>query len=195
MEQSEELQQQQVKARNRLRSFTITSPIDGTVQASALTTVGQVVASGTEVMRVVPTDAALEVEAYLPNRDIGFVSVGQTAVLKIEAFPFTRYGTVPGIVTSVASDAIPEPDARQLEGQPSKELQSIIPIGNAQRTQNLVFQITVRPDVSTIDVDGASVPLSAGMTVSIEAKTGQRRILEYLFSPISEVTSEAMKER
>ncbi|UJW76045.1 HlyD family type I secretion periplasmic adaptor subunit [Rhizobium sp. SL42] len=195
MEQSEELQQQQVRARNRLKSLTITSPIDGTVQASALTTVGQVVASGTEVMRVVPTDAALEVEAYLPNRDIGFVTVGQSAVLKIEAFPFTRYGTVPGILTSVASDAIPEPDAQQLEGQPAKDLQSIIPVGNAQRTQNLVFPITVRPTVSTIDVDGASVSLSPGMTVSIEVKTGQRRILEYLFSPISEVTSEAMKER
>lgn len=115
--------------------------------------------------------------------------------IKIEAFPFTRYGTVQAIVTSVASDAIPEHDAQQLEGQPAKELQSLFPVGNAQRMQNLVFPITVRPSVSSIEVDGVSVPLAAGMSVSVEVKTGKRRILEYLFSPISEVTSQAMQER
>lgn len=58
-----------------------------------------------------------------------------------------------------------------------------------------MFPITVVPDVGAINVDGISVPLSRGTAVSVEVKTGSRRILEYLFSPIAEVQSEAMRER
>ncbi|WP_244480386.1 HlyD family type I secretion periplasmic adaptor subunit [Rhizobium sp. Root1220] len=189
------LEQQLIKARKRRQSTTIVSPIDGTVQASAITTVGQVVNAGAELMRIIPGGSALEVEAYLPNRDIGFVSIGQSVVVKIEAFPFTRYGIVHGRVTAVARDAIPEPDAGQLEGDPAKPLQSAVPVANAQRIQNLVFPVTVKLDTVDIDVDGYRQPLSPGMAVTVEIKTGSRRILEYLFSPLAEIASGAMKER
>nr|WP_245305687.1 HlyD family type I secretion periplasmic adaptor subunit [Rhizobium leguminosarum] len=191
----DEKEQQLVKAAKRLESMTIKSPIKGIVQTSDITTVGQVVTGGAELMRIVPDDASLEIEAYLPNRDIGFVSPGQPAVIKIEAFPFTRYGILNGKVTRVATDAIPEPDAQQLEGQPAKELQSVIPIGNAQRVQNLVFPVTIKPNVAGIDIDGTRVALSPGMSVTVEVKTGSRRILEYLYSPLAEIGSEAMQER
>ncbi|MCB8835583.1 hypothetical protein LJD42_28980, partial [Escherichia coli] len=115
--------------------------------------------------------------------------------IKVEAFPFTRYGIIEGKVTRVATDAIPEPDAQALEGAAAKELQSIIPTGNAQRMQNLVFPVTIRPDVTTINVDGTLMPLSPGMSVTVEVKTGKRRILEYLFSPLAEISSQAMQER
>ncbi|TQX84260.1 MULTISPECIES: HlyD family efflux transporter periplasmic adaptor subunit [Rhizobium] len=193
--QVDQLEQQLVKAETRREAMTIKSPIDGVVQTSAITTIGQVVSAGTELMRVVPKGAALEIEAYIPNSDIGFVSVGQEAVIKVEAFPFTRYGIISGHVTEVGTDAIPEPDAQALEGQPAKELQSLIPIGNVQRVQNLVFPVTIRPDVSTINVDGKTLPLSSGMATTVEIKTGKRRILEYLFSPLAAITSEAMQER
>ena len=78
-----------------------------------------------------------------------------------------------------------------MESQPAKELQSVIPIGNAQRVQNLVFPM----DVASIDIDGTRVALSPGMSVTVEVKTGSRRILEYLYSPLAEVASEAMQER
>jgi hemolysin D len=189
------LKQQLIKARKRHQATTIFSPIDGVVQASAITTVGQVVSAGAELMRIIPGDGALEVEAYLPNRDIGFVAIGQPVVVKVEAFPFTRYGTVNGRVTGVARDAIPEPDAGQLEGDPAKALQSSVPIGNAQRVQNLVFPVTVKLETSDIDVEGNRQPLSPGMSVTVEVKTGKRRILEYLFSPLAEIASGAMQER
>jgi hemolysin D len=189
------LKQQLIKATKRRQSTTILSPIDGVVQASAITTVGQVVGAGAELMRIIPGDSALEVEAYLPNRDIGFVAIGQPVVVKIEAFPFTRYGTVNGRVTGVARDAIPEPDAGQLEGDPVKALQNAVPIANAQRVQNLVFPVTVKLDTGDIDVEGRRQSLSPGMSVTVEVKTGSRRILEYLFSPLAEITSGAMKER
>lgn len=158
----DELEQQLVKASKRRQSMTIKSPIDGTIQASAITTVGQVVSAGSELMRIVPGNASLEIEAYLPNHDIGFVAAGQPAVIKIEAFPFTRYGTIEGRVERVATDAIPEPDAQQLEGAAAKELESIIPTGNVQRMQNLVFPVTIKPDTTLIEVDGRNMLLSPG---------------------------------
>jgi len=190
----DELQQQVIKAEKRRRSMMITSPIDGTVQQSAITTVGQVITTGTELMRIVPEGTPLEIEAYLPNRDIGFVKAGQPAVIKIEAYPFTRFGLIEAKVARVATDAIPEPDAQQVETAATKELQSTIPTGNVQRVQNLVFPVTVTPDKTTISVNGRDMPLSAGMAVTVEIKTGKRRILEYLFSPLVEITSQAMRE-
>nr|WP_245500381.1 HlyD family efflux transporter periplasmic adaptor subunit [Rhizobium leguminosarum] len=92
----DEKEQQLIKAAKQLESMTIKSPIKGIVQTSAITTVGQVVTAGAELMRIVPDDASLEIEAYLPNKDFGFVSPGQPAVIKIEAFPFTRYGIING---------------------------------------------------------------------------------------------------
>lgn len=191
----DELEQQVIKAEKRRKSMTIPSPIDGTIQMSAITTVGQVVTAGAELMRIVPANATLEVEAYLPNRDIGFVAAGQPAVIKVEAYPFTRFGLIEGRVTRVATDAIPEPDAQQVEAAAAKELQSTIPTGNVQRMQNLVFPVTVTPDKTTIHVDGKDMPLTPGMAVTVEIKTGKRRILEYLFSPLAEISSQAMGER
>lgn len=191
----EQAEQELAKANRKLAAMTIRSPESGVVQASAITTVGQVLAPGTELMRIVPSGQKLEIEAYIPNRDIGFVEAGDEAVIKVEAFPFTRYGILNGKVSRVATDAIPEPDARQLEEMSSGNLQSSVPVSNAQRVQNLVYPVVIELVETDILVEGRAVPLAPGMTVTIEIKTGQRRILEYLFSPLAEVASGAMKER
>lgn len=193
--QADELTQKLAKAQARSGHMILTSPLDGKVQASAITTLGQVVTTGEELMRIVPEGSVLEIEAYLANRDVGFIRPGQEVVIKIESFPFTRYGTLTGRVVHVAADAIPEPDAQQQEGNPAQALKSHPFTGNAQRTQNLVFPIIVASDASAIEADGARVPLSPGMAVTVEIKTGRRRILEYLFAPIVEVAAQAMKER
>jgi hemolysin D len=192
--QADDLVQRFIEAKSRLDHMTLRSPIDGTVQASTLTTVGQVVASGQELMRVVPIGAPLEIECYLRNEDIGFVKKGEHAVVKIESFPFTRYGTIGAEVTRVARDAIPEPDADQIERDPTRSFEDTSP-GGGQRVQNLVFPLTLRPNQQTILVDGTEVPLGAGMAVTAEIRTGSRRILEYIFSPLMKIGSEAMKER
>jgi len=174
--------------------MTLRAPIDGVVQASAVTSVGQVITTGQEAMRIVPDGATLEIEVYVLNRDIGFIRAGEEAVVKIESFPFTRYGTITAHVKRVAKDAIPEPDAAQMEGDPAK-VTTNSGFAGAQRTQNLVFPVTLEPDVGSIDVDGRAAPLTPGMAVTVEVKTGSRRILEYVFSPLVEVTAGAMKER
>jgi hemolysin D len=71
-------------------------------------------------MRIVPEDSGLEIEAYVRNRDIGFVSVGQEAAVKVESFPYTRYGAIHAHVVRIAKDAIPEPDAEAIEGDPAR---------------------------------------------------------------------------
>jgi hemolysin D len=192
--QADDYAQKLVKSAAKLDHMTLRAPIDGTIQASSVTTVGQVVTSGEEIMRLVPEDAALEIECYLPNQDIGFVKEGQEAVVKIESFPFTRYGTINARVTRVARDAIPQPEAEQTETNAAKTTRSTNS-GTAQRMQNLVFPVTLKPDTTLIGVDGTNIPLQAGMATTVEIRTGSRRILEYIFSPLVQIGSEAMKER
>jgi hemolysin D len=192
--QSEDLEQKLAKAQTLIDHLTLKAPMSGLVQASTLTTIGQVVASGQEIMRIVPDDARLEIEVYVLNKDIGFVQSGQEAVVKIESFPFTQYGTIGAKVIRVAHDAIPEPDASLNEGDPTRAANSAVFAG-AQRTQNLVFPVTLQPDAATISVQGAPVALTSGMAATVEIKTGTRRILEYVFSPLVEVGASALHER
>ena len=192
--QIDDLEQKSVKAHAKTGHMTLTSPIAGTVQGLSVTTKNQVLTSSEELMRIVPDDAGLEMECYIENKDVGFVKLGQPAIVKVEAFPFTRFGTLDAKVTRVARDAIPEPDAQTTEGNPAKAQKSSYFAG-AQRVQNLVFPVTLKADRATMDVGGVEVPLSPGMAVTVEIKTGKRRILEYVFSPLVETASRAMRER
>ena len=192
--QIDELEQRAVKAHVKTERMILVSPIDGRVSGLSITTRNQVVTTGEELMRIVPDDVSLEIECYAPNKDIGFIRVGQPVVIKIEAFPFTRFGTLDGVVQKIAYDAIPEPDAQSIEGNPTKTPRTNTMAG-AQRVQNLVFPVLVGSERNTMGVDGVDIPLTPGMAVTVEIKTGKRRILEYLFSPLVETTSRAMKER
>lgn len=192
--QADDWREKWAKAQLKLDRMRLKSPISGTVYGLSVTTIGQVVQSGEDMLRITPEGAALEIEAYLPNQDAGFVKPGQTAAVKIESFPFTRYGTLPARVTRVASDAIPQPDAEQREANGARAPRDQSFAG-AQRTQNLVFPVTLAPERTTMEVDGQSVPLSPGMAVTVEIATGQRRILEYVFSPLVATASQALKER
>ena len=191
---AEDDEQRLAKAQAALDHLTLKAPITGRVQSSIITNVGQVVGSGQEIMRIVPEDSGLEIQAYVRNRDIGFINVGQEAVIKVESFPFTRYGTIKAHVTRIARDAIPEPDANAIEGDPTR-VSNAAGFAGGERTQNLVFPVVLKPDAETITVDGMTEPLTSGMAVTVELKTGARRMLEYLFSPLVEVASKAMRER
>ena len=192
--QIDDYAQKAAKAGAKLDHMTIKSSIAGVVLGLSVTTVGQVVNPSEEIMRIVPDGSDLEIEAYVENKDIGFMEAGQPAIVKIESFPFTRYGVLDAQVVRVAHDAIPQPDAQSVEGNPAKTTKSSY-FGGAQRTQNLVFPVTLTLARKTMDIDGAPIPLRPGMAASVEVKTGKRRILEYVFSPLVQTVSSAMKER
>ncbi len=156
---AEDDRQRLAKAEAAADHMTLRAPISGRVQSSVITNVGQVVASGQEIMRIVPQDSQLEIEAYMLNRDIGFVRVGQEAVVKVESFPFTRYGSIKAHVARIAKDAIPSPDASAIEGDPARPTNAQ-GFAGGERTQNLVFAVVLTPDVKTIDVDGVDRPLT-----------------------------------
>lgn len=183
-----------VKAKLKSARTNLTSPIDGVVYGLSVTTIGQVVGGGDELIRVVPEGAKLEIEAFLANQDIGFVRTGAKAVVKVESFPFTRYGTLAATVKRVSSDAIPEPVAQMNEADASKAPKDKM-FGGAQRMQNLVFPVNLHPEHDFMTIDGTRTPLSPGMAVTVEIATGSRRIIEYVFSPLVEIASDSMKER
>jgi hemolysin D len=165
------LEQDLLKADSRGKLMRLTSPVDGTVQQLVVHTVGGVVTPAQPVMVIVPRDNPLEVEAFLENKDIGFVKPNQDAEVKIETFQYTKYGTIHAKVTSVSHDAIND------------------------EKRGLIYSTRVKMDKAHINVDGTPVSLSPGMAVSVEIKTGKRRVIEYFLSPLMQHTSESLRER
>ena len=97
---------QLAKARYQESLTLLNAPVAGTVQQLAIHTVGGVVTAAQPLMVIVPADQPVEVEAMLENKDVGFVRIGQEVEVKIDAFDYTKYGTVPARVVHVSRDAI-----------------------------------------------------------------------------------------
>jgi hemolysin D len=189
------LEQELIKAQSKTDRTQLKAPIAGTVQQLAVSTVGQVVTSGQALLTLVPADGPIEVEVMIANKDIGFVHPGQPAAVKVEAFPFTRYGTIDGEVAKVSRDAVNERDATDLSDAATAAKPQLGMPSQPSHTQNLVFPATIRLTQRTINVDGKEVPLSPGMAVTVEIKTGQRRAIDYLLSPLREIATQAGRER
>jgi hemolysin D len=190
----DELRERLEKARTRLEQTTVKAPIAGIVTALAVDGVGQVIGAGDEVMRIVPEDLRLELEAHVSNSDIGFVHVGQAVAVKIDSFPYARFGSIPGTVRRIAHDSVADPDAQASLVSPSGSPRSRSS-GGTRHAQNLVFPVIVELDRQSMTVDGLDLPLAPGMTAVADIKTGSRRILEYLLSPLVETGARAFRER
>lgn len=165
------LEEELLKAEQRRGLQTMIAPLDGVVQQLAIHTLGGVVTPAQALMAIVPDDAALEVEAMVQNRDIGFIRPGQPVEVKLETFLFTKYGTVPGEVISVSRDAV------------------------ADEKKGLIYPIRVALERDWIEVEGRRMALGAGMALTVEIKTDRRRVIDYLLSPISRYRSESLRER
>jgi membrane fusion protein, hemolysin D len=157
--------------------------------------VGQVVTSGQALLTIVPPDTPLEIEAMILNKDIGFVRTGQPAIVKIDAFPFTRYGTLDGTVVKISSDAVDLRNAPNLSEAAATVRPQGAPSNSPGSAPEMAFPATVALARRTIEIDGTQVKLSPGMTVSVEIQTGRRRIIDYILSPLREMTSKAARER
>lgn len=164
---AEELQ----KSARRRELQQLRAPVDGTVQQLAVHTVGGVVQPAQPLMVIVPAASEVEVEALVLNKDIGFVHEGQSVRVKLEAFPFTDYGWIEGRVETISRDAIQD---EQL---------------------GLVYSARIRLMRNHIMVGARRQQVGPGLAVQAEIRTGRRRIIQYLLSPISQTVSEAGRER
>lgn len=159
------------KATKRSSLQRLVSPVDGTVTQLAVHTVGGVVETAKPIMVIVPVRGKLVAEVTIANKDVGFVSAGQPVALKVEAFPFTRYGAVPGRLEYISSDAVQD------------------------EKLGLIYTARVTLDRAMIVRDGKAVLLTPGMAVTADIRTGRRSLASYLLSPIDEVRATAARER
>jgi hemolysin D len=189
----EQLSQDIIKAERKTDEQILRSPIDGTVQQLALHTVGGVVTPAQQLMVIVPADSHLEAEAMISNRDIGFVSVGQAAEIKIDTFNFTRYGLLHGRVASISQDAIVRDKPNEKPG--SSKTGGALSNSSEPEGQEFLYSARVSLDETQMQVEDKLVNLSPGMAVTVEIKTGTRRIIEYLMSPLLRYRHESLRER
>lgn len=190
---ADEFRQDSIKAQQKTDEQLLRAPIDGTVQQLAIHTVGGVVSPAQQLMMIVPRGSSIEVEAMISNRDIGFVEQGQDAEIKIDTFNFTRYGLLHGKVIGVSRDAIvkdkpPERNGAAKQGGALSE--SSEPAG-----QELLYTARVSLEGTQMQVEDKMVNLAPGMAVTAEIKTGQRRIIEYVMSPLLRYKQESLRER
>lgn len=160
----------ETKATTRQALLSLTAPVDGTVQQLAVHTVGGVVTTAQSLMEVVPGDT-LQVKATIENRDVGFIREGQPVVVKVAAFPYTRYGYLTGKVAELANDAAQD------------------------RRRGSVFIAYVQLSNEQLSSEGRRINLTPGMAVSAEIKTGKRRVINYFISPLVQGVGESMRER
>lgn len=165
--------QELIKASQRREFQILRSPIDGVVQQLAVSTIGGVVTQAQPLMTIVPDQAALEVEANVMNRDIGHVKVGQRVVNKLETFDFTRYGYIEGTVQWVGTDAVAD-----------SRLGPIYPI-----------RIKLHAAETPTLVNGRKGIVTAGMNVTADLLTDERRLIEYFVAPLLRYRQEALRER
>ena len=127
--------------------------------------------SAQPIITIVPEGTPLVVEALALNKDIGFIHPGQLAELKLDTFPFQKYGTIDAGLSYVSPDA-----------------QEVDKVG-------LVYKIKLRPKRFTIRVKDKGIPISPGMAVTAEIKTGERRVIEFFISPFIKYVDESLTLR
>ena len=186
------LAQDAIKAEQRAKLQILTAPIDGIVQQLAVHTIGGVVTPAEALAVVVPADSELEIEAMVSNRDIGFVFTGQDAEIKVDTFNFTRYGLLHGRVAGVSRDAI----ARTGYEEPSRTVPNRLQGSTSQPNgEEPAYAARIVLDRAQMRIEGKPVRLLPGMAVTVEIKTGSRRLISYLTSPFARYRQEAFRER
>ncbi|MFB0873944.1 MULTISPECIES: HlyD family type I secretion periplasmic adaptor subunit [unclassified Sphingobium] len=175
------------KAQRRSALLQIRAPVDGTVEQLRVRTVGGTVQAAQPLVSIVPSRGPLFVEALVPNAEIGFVRLGQRVQVKVDAYPFTDYGMLHGVVHSIGRDSV---QGLEEEARPDPAG----PTGFKVRVR-LSDTMLRSGDCSPGSRDCHLLRLTSGMRVQAEIRTGRRRIIQYLLSPLVEAGAEAGRER
>jgi len=160
------------KADQRQSLQRLKAPVSGTINEVSVTTLGEVAEAGQALVTLVPDGEDLIVEALILNRDVGFVRPGMRTIVKLEAYPFTRHGSLTGVVEHVSPDA------------------------TVDETRGLVFPARIRLVASRLRTGtGEQAVMQPGMAATVEIVTGRRRVIDYVLSPIARAVGTAGRER
>jgi adhesin transport system membrane fusion protein len=162
------LQQSQTSLEDVVSQAELKSPINGTVQRMLFNTVGGVITPGSAVVELVPQDDQLIVEAKVSPKDIAFIREGQSAILKFSAYDYTIYGGMSAEVKHISADAIT----------------------NEKDETYYLVRLETKEHIGNAELD-----IIPGMIVQVDILTGKKTVLNYILSPLFNVTSSALRER
>lgn len=160
------------RASDQVNRTTIASPITGVIKALKTHTIGGVIKPGEAVMDIVPESDNLIIEAKLNPNDVGFVRVGQPALVKVNTYDFSRYGGLEGKVEYVSADSLFD-----------------------NQTNTPYFRVKIRTDKTYLGEKSGQLPITSGMMVSADIKTGSKSVMAYLLKPVIKLRDEAFRER
>lgn len=155
-----ELSKNVEQLKKKMEFQVIKSPVNGVVQGLGVNTLGGVVKSGNPLVSIIPKETDLIIEAKVTNKDIGFIHLDQNVDIKMDTFPFQRYGTIEGNIKYISPDAIKD------------------------ERLGYVYKVKIKPNKYKLLVDEKEVKISTGMTVTAEIKTGKRRIVDFFLPGI-----------
>lgn len=159
--------------KSKLRKGYVRSPVSGVIQDVSITSAGQSVSANQELLKVVPIGDKLIIEAKVANDEIGYVSVGQKAMIKVMTFDFLKYGTLEGKVDQISADAVKDKD-----------------------TGSLYFKVLIKTDKNYLGSEEKGYyRVHPGMLVNADLIIGKRTILSYLTDRVLQTTSGAFRER
>ena len=162
------LQQEIGADRDRVRRTDIVAPVAGVVNKLLFNTVGGVVKPGDTLMELTPLDDALVVETRVSPAERGALQTGQRAIVKVAAYDYTTFGTLTGQVSEISADSLVDERGERY------------------------FRVGVAVDPASLRSFGQ--PVTPGMTITADAVTGQRTVLQYLLSPIRGLAANALRD-
>lgn len=182
-----ELQGQQQRTEGELRKQVYKSGLlelraaaDGIVKDMVTYTPGAVVQPGAVLLNLVPKNEPLFAEVAIRNEDVGFVAPGQDVKVKLQAYPFQKYGMLHGKVELVSADSLAnDPQKAAAQGQSPQSYKALVRLASQELKA----------------ANGEMFKLAPGMVVQAEIHQGRRTVLEYLLSPVQKVMQEAARER
>ncbi|MFK7967357.1 MAG: HlyD family type I secretion periplasmic adaptor subunit [Burkholderiaceae bacterium] len=165
------------------RRTEIVSPMNGTVKAIKINTIGGVMQAGQEIMTIVPTEDTLLIEAFVRPADVAFLHAGQSATVKVSAYDYAIYGGLDGKVVNISPDTLRD------------ERRANTPVADVTDEANAFYRVLVRTNDNALTTpDGRELPIIPGMTASVEMLTGKKTVLQYLVKPLNRA-GEALRER
>lgn len=156
---------------------TITAPVRGTVKNVRVSTIGGVIQPGEHILEIVPLEEQLLVEGKIRPSDVAFLRPGLPATVKITAYDYAIYGGLKGVVEHISPDTLKD-DQKASAGRPD----------------DTYYRVLVLTDSSSLTAGGKSLPIIPGMVASVEIRTGEKTILNYLLKPVLKAR-EAFRER